>query len=115
MLSNFGKLLRKLRVDYGLTMRDIALKLNVSSSYISGIENGRMEVSSNFIQNLAKCFNLTKEELNTFQEAALNNKTSEYTSPDSAITCLQRSVLSPQQISQLRAIIDSHKENVNGK
>ena len=52
MLSSFGKLLRKLRVDHDLTMRDLASKMECSSSYISGIENGKIEVSQGFLHKL---------------------------------------------------------------
>jgi transcriptional regulator with XRE-family HTH domain len=44
-----GKALRKIRVSRGLTLREVASKSGVSLSYLSEVENGRKEVSSDFL------------------------------------------------------------------
>ena len=39
MLTNFGKALRKLRIDNNELLKDMALKLEVTVSYLSAVEN----------------------------------------------------------------------------
>ena len=44
MLTNFGKALRKLRIDNNELLKDMALKLEVTVSYLSAVENGKRDV-----------------------------------------------------------------------
>jgi transcriptional regulator with XRE-family HTH domain len=44
-----GIALRRIRVSRGLKLRDVASKSGVSLGYLSEIENGRKEVSSDFL------------------------------------------------------------------
>ena len=40
MVNNFGKFCRKLRIDRGELLADMAQKLGVSSAFLSKVENG---------------------------------------------------------------------------
>lgn len=40
MVNNFGKFCRKLRIDNGELLADMAKKLGVSSAFLSKVENG---------------------------------------------------------------------------
>jgi|SRR5690554_4587417 len=44
MVSRFGRFLRKLRIDNNLILKDMADILNVSSSMLSAVENGKKSV-----------------------------------------------------------------------
>jgi len=44
MLSAFGKFVRKLRIDNGEILKDMANKLGVTSSYLSAVENNKRKV-----------------------------------------------------------------------
>lgn len=43
-VTDFGKFLRKLRIDHGTTLRKMATALGVSSGYLSAIELGKRSV-----------------------------------------------------------------------
>lgn len=45
-LSTFGLFVRKLRLDFGLKLRDMATALQVSSPYLSSIELGEKTLTS---------------------------------------------------------------------
>jgi transcriptional regulator with XRE-family HTH domain len=44
MLSEYGKILRKIRIDKGELLNDMAVKLDVSPALLSYIENGKREI-----------------------------------------------------------------------
>lgn len=62
MLTPFGKAARKLRVEKGLRLLDVAGLLGVSASYISAIETGRRQVTVQFAQKLASALKLNEAE-----------------------------------------------------
>lgn len=62
MVTKLGKEIRKLRIDSGENLASMSKKLGISISYLSAIENGLREVPPDFIDKLAKTYNLSKEE-----------------------------------------------------
>lgn len=54
MFTEFGKLLRKIRIDRGLLLKDMATGLDVSSAYLSAIETGRKAVTDEVVAKVAK-------------------------------------------------------------
>lgn len=50
----FGKAVRKIRLKQGLSQGDVARRLNLHRSYISGIERGVRNPSLKVIQKVAK-------------------------------------------------------------
>jgi transcriptional regulator with XRE-family HTH domain len=44
MLTEFGQYLRKIRIDCGDLLKDMADKLGVTSSYLSAVETGKRNV-----------------------------------------------------------------------
>lgn len=48
-LTPFGKVSRKLRIDYQMTLKDMAEKLGTSSAYVSSIEVGKKVLTENII------------------------------------------------------------------
>lgn len=53
MFTEFGKILRKIRIDRGLLLKDMALGLDVSSAYLSAIETGRKAVTDDVVAKVA--------------------------------------------------------------
>ena len=74
MLTNFGKALRKMRIDHGEFLKDMAGKLNVTVAYLSAVENGNREVPDNWIDKLTEAYNLSTEERKELQEYAYEKK-----------------------------------------
>jgi transcriptional regulator with XRE-family HTH domain len=53
MLTEIGKFLRKIRIDRGLLLKDMALGLEVSPAYLSMVETGKKPTSSDFVEKIA--------------------------------------------------------------
>jgi len=53
MFTEFGKFLRKARIDRGLLLKDMAEGLGVSSAYLSAVETGKKTVSDELIRKVA--------------------------------------------------------------
>lgn len=67
MVSDFGKQLRKIRIDNNEVLKDMAKKLGITSAYLSAIENGKRDVPKNYVENIVSLYKLNeaaKEELN---------------------------------------------------
>ncbi|RTL35396.1 MAG: XRE family transcriptional regulator [Rhodocyclaceae bacterium] len=56
MLTELGKELRKLRIDRGLTMMDMAGELGYSTAMLSGIETGRKRVPEDVVDRLMRAY-----------------------------------------------------------
>lgn len=59
MLTQFGKLLRIIRINSGDSAKDMAKKLNLSPSYLSAIENGNRRIPSDMEQLLCEAYPLS--------------------------------------------------------
>ena len=57
----FGSKVRKLRVDTGLSAREVARKINISPLKLIDIEDGLKAVNEDFVNKLAIVFNLPDE------------------------------------------------------
>jgi transcriptional regulator with XRE-family HTH domain len=73
-----GKNIREIREKAGLSMVDVAEKLNVTPQYIWSIENGRRRIYLDLLEKLARLFGVTvadflKEEGN-FNESLMKDK-----------------------------------------
>lgn len=60
MLSRFGKFVRKLRIDRGELLKDMADKLGVTPSYLSAVETGRRPVPEEWVQKIATLYGLNE-------------------------------------------------------
>lgn len=76
MLTNFGKALRKMRIDHEEFLKDMAKKLNVTVAYLSAVENGNRDVPDAWVNKLAESYNLSKEERKQLQNYAYEGKNS---------------------------------------
>ncbi|WP_438310768.1 helix-turn-helix domain-containing protein [Sporosarcina sp. FA9] len=59
MLNSFGKFCRKLRIDKGELLKDMATRLGVTSSYLSAVENGKRNVPRNWIEKISAMYSLS--------------------------------------------------------
>ena len=69
MLSPFGKFCRKLRLERGELLLDIAKKLQVQSSYLSSVEVGRKSVPESWKDEIANLYNLNIDEKKELEKA----------------------------------------------
>ena len=63
MLTAFGKFCRKIRIDHGEIMKDMAEKLNVTPSFLSAVETGKRSIPDSWLESLTKLYNFTGEQL----------------------------------------------------
>jgi len=59
MLTPFGKRLRKLRIDQGELMKDMAARLGVTPSYLSAVEMGKKPVPDVWVRTIGTQYGLT--------------------------------------------------------
>lgn len=69
MLTLFGKICRKLRIDNGELLKEMADKLGVSSSYLSAVENGKRSVPHQWLETIAEIYSLSKSQKKELKEA----------------------------------------------
>ena len=62
MLTEFGSILRKLRIDRRELLKDMAEKLGVSSAYLSAVETGKRKVPAGWETRIAEIYGLSKEQ-----------------------------------------------------
>ena len=70
MTTPLGKLLRKLRIERDEYLRDMAERLNITSSYLSAIENGKRRMPLDYIERIGESYGLSQEQLVQMQKAA---------------------------------------------
>ena len=70
MLTEFGKELRKIRLDRDELLRDMAKKLGVTVSYLSAVENGNRKIPDAWIYEIAELYELEDAEVLKLQELA---------------------------------------------
>lgn len=69
MITSLGRFLRKLRIDQGEILKDMADKLNISVSFLSSVENGKKRMPSAWNAKLCELYHLTPEQKKTFTAA----------------------------------------------
>jgi transcriptional regulator with XRE-family HTH domain len=58
MLTPFGRFLRKLRIDRGEIMKDMADKLQVTASFLSAVEVGKKAAPDSWVPSLGRLYDL---------------------------------------------------------
>jgi transcriptional regulator with XRE-family HTH domain len=76
MLSPLGKELRKLRIDRDLRLFDMARKIDVTTGFLSAVENGKKAVPAGFVQRVVQAFDLSAQDATRLQQAADASRTS---------------------------------------
>ena len=69
MLTNLGKFLRKIRIDEGEILWDMANKLDVTASFLSAVENGKKRMPSAWNKKICELYNLSDEQKEELTEA----------------------------------------------
>jgi transcriptional regulator with XRE-family HTH domain len=70
MLTAFGKLCRKLRIDHGELLKDMADKLKVTPAYLSAVEIGKRNVPQDWPEKITALYLLDSETSEALHEAA---------------------------------------------
>lgn len=74
MLTEFGKFCRKLRIDHGELLKDMADKLGVTSAYLSAVEVGKRNVPCEWAKKISQLYSLNQDEMKILQQAIANSQ-----------------------------------------
>ncbi len=69
MSTTIARFLRKLRIDNGEILRDMAEKLGVSTPFLSAVENGKKKVPDTWLDKIVSIYQLTAEQQTTLKKA----------------------------------------------
>jgi transcriptional regulator with XRE-family HTH domain len=68
-LTKFGKTIRKLRIEYSLSLGSMAKKLEISPSYLSSIEIGERDIPKCFFEKMESLGLFNDKELEEIQSS----------------------------------------------
>ncbi len=69
MLTRFGKFCRKIRIDDGKLLFDMAQQLGVSSAFLSKVENGKAKPPAGWENIIIDEYHLSEEQIEELQES----------------------------------------------
>lgn len=69
MLTSIGRFLKKLRVDRGEILKDMAEKLEVTVSFLSAVENGKKHMPGSWNEKICNLYDLSEKQKCEFTAA----------------------------------------------
>ena len=73
MVNALGRFLRKLRIDHGEFLKNMADKLGVSSAFLSAVENGKKNLPLTLKEKLIEVYQLDSQQQVAFNKAIENS------------------------------------------
>ena len=121
-VTAFGKILRKLRIDYSEVLGTMAKRLGISPAYLSAIENNGRDIPEDFIAKIANEYNLNESQINELEEAKVqtsgavavqfeNQKTKQNYVQAAVMFARDFSKLTSTQVEQLRNLLKSFEDS----
>lgn len=118
-LTEFGKVVRKARLDAEISLLQMANELDVSSAYLSGMETGRKKITADWLNKIKDYFAAHDIAVPNLAEAAdVSNKSVSLEGLNPAhqmlIAGFARTSLSPEEMENLKALLaaaNAKKEN----
>jgi transcriptional regulator with XRE-family HTH domain len=119
MLTEFGKEIRKLRIDLGITLFEMAKATGVSSAFLSAMENGKKPVPDEYVDALAEHYEHVRNAKESFlrladktkKEVRINLAESNNSANELATAFARNfSELSDEQVAKIKSILNK-KEN----
>lgn len=71
MLTDFGKILRKLRIDCGEIIKNMADKLGCTASYLSAVETGKRPVPDEWTDKIVELYSLDSDTAQKLRNASM--------------------------------------------
>jgi len=115
MLTEFGKEIRKLRIDLGITLFEMAKATRVSSAFLSAMENGKKSVPDDYIDVLAEQYEPVRKAKSFFlaladktkKEVRINLAESNSSANELAAAFARNfSELSDEQVEKIKSILN---------
>ncbi|MDZ7278802.1 helix-turn-helix domain-containing protein [Pantoea eucrina] len=110
-LTDFGKAVRKARIDTGFTLLSMAEQLDTTPAFLSGLETGRKNVSPKWVRLISDLFAKHSYYIDNLEELAnISNKAV----PLDGLTLQQqmlvagfaKSQFTPEQLKQFSDLLD---------
>ncbi|MDA8261124.1 MAG: helix-turn-helix transcriptional regulator [Betaproteobacteria bacterium] len=124
MTTDFGRKVQQLRQLAGMTLFEVAQKMNLSSAFLSAVENGRKRVPDDFVEKLGRALPEARTNADTLESMA-NQARQQVVVPlpkasrqDADLaTALARkfNTLSDDQKRYIRAILDNYNPAAEDK
>lgn len=76
MATEFAKVVRKIRIDKDMMLGEMAKGIDVSSAYLSSVENGRKKIPESLVGRIVDFLELNQEKSSELQKAADNSPVS---------------------------------------
>lgn len=73
METSIGAYLRKLRLTNEELLKDMAKKLEVSSAFLSAVENGKKKVPDNWLEKISSLYSINSDEQTELKNAILES------------------------------------------
>ena len=73
MATSIGKFLRGLRIENQEILKDMADRLEVSSAFLSAVENGKKKMPDSWYEKLANLYTLTEEQREELKKAVMES------------------------------------------
>lgn len=117
MATEFGSTVQRLRQLAGMTLFEVAQKMDISTAFLSAVENGRKRVPEDFVVKLAAALPKAKEKVDQLESLASQARGQvilplpRATAQDADLaTALARKFnsLSPSQKKRIKAILDNN-------
>lgn len=113
-LTEFGKAVRKARIDTDCTLLTMAQELGVTSAFLSGLETGSKKIPKKWVKEIQTFFKIRGYELNDLQELA--DVSNQFVSLDGLsqnqqmlVAGFAKSPLTPEQLKRIAELM----KNIN--
>ena len=113
-LTEFGKAVRKLRIDYDINLSELATSIGVSSAFLSAVETGKKPISAELITKITNALGLTKDEEKLLTHAASQSvenvtiKTHDAEEAELALMFARRIQAQSVDLAELRKILEEN-------
>ena len=75
-VTQFGKVLRKIRIDHNEVLLNMAQRLEVTASFLSAVENGKRNIPVSWPDLLPSLYDLSEQATEELKQAAIAQMTS---------------------------------------
>lgn len=76
MITQLGMFLRELRMRNNEILKEMAKKLNVTSAFLSAVENGKKKMPTSMKENIIEIYNLDEEKIRELDDKILESNDS---------------------------------------
>ena len=117
MITEFGKQLRKYRIDKTITLREMADSLRISPAYLSAVETGKREITDTIFDSIVTFFSLIGNDIDNLKhladisrkELSINLKEASADQRNSAAFFARRlNELTPEELEKINKVLEEN-------